>query len=150
MEMKKATPSTGPRTQKGKERSSKNSRKHGILSGDYIVPGETEKEFSEFAESIADELKPETARQELVVNHIVLCHWRLRRCLRAESDSWLQHFELSSIEKLMSESDKRSLGEASEMAIETNLKIYQRYEVFLTRQIRKLSEDLRKLKSESG
>src|SRR6476620_8155497 len=80
-----AQKSTGPTTPEGKEASKMNAVKHGILSREVLVAGESEEELEAFHESFRQELYPEGARQEMLVDLIVTTHWRLRRLLAMES-----------------------------------------------------------------
>ena len=58
--------STGPRSDDGKERSSRNSTRHGMCSKDLVIlPGE-EDEFAGLLEGLSNELAPEGQIEEIV------------------------------------------------------------------------------------
>jgi hypothetical protein len=78
--------STGPTSESGKARSSRNALKHGLTSKDLFVPPGAEAEFEEFDEHLGEALSPEGPRQLLVYNHVLSAAWRLLRCDRAEAD----------------------------------------------------------------
>ena len=71
--------STGPRTAEGKLRVSKNSVKHGLLSKDVIVKGESEIDFMNFRQSLYLELAPVGQLEQLLADRIIASFWRLKR-----------------------------------------------------------------------
>ena len=74
-----ASLSTGPRTEEGKARSSRNAVKHGLTSKHLVIaPGE-EEEFAELHDSLLSQLSPEGALEMGLFN--MLCHaaWNLQR-----------------------------------------------------------------------
>jgi hypothetical protein len=91
-----ALKSTGPNTPEGKERSSQNAIKHGLLSKAVIVEGETMDAYDVFRETVFDDLQPKGAMETLLVEKIINYAWRLRRAVQAEaiflqaglSDKW--------------------------------------------------------------
>jgi hypothetical protein len=81
--------STGPRTAHGKARSSMNAIKHGILSHQFVI-GQLETngaayEFSNLMRALRDDLRPSGALEDLMVQEIGVCVWRMRRVLRYEN-----------------------------------------------------------------
>lgn len=80
-----ALKSTGPVTERGKISSSRNATKHGILSTEDIVAGESADLYTAFREAMLEDLKPEGALEGLLVEKIVNYSWRLRRAIRAET-----------------------------------------------------------------
>jgi hypothetical protein len=80
-----ALKSTGPSTSEGKDRSSQNAIKHGLLSKAVIVEGETFEAFDLFRETIFDDMQPKGAMETLLVEKIINYAWRLRRAVQAEA-----------------------------------------------------------------
>jgi hypothetical protein len=82
---KNGSKSRGPKTQQGKERSRKNSVKHGLLSS-VIVLGkfETREEFDKLLEDLTSSFEPKGKMEEILVEEIAVCYWRLRRAITAE------------------------------------------------------------------
>jgi hypothetical protein len=76
---------TGPRTPQGKQRSSRNSLKHGIFSRTVLLKGESVGEFRLFRAGLFKDFQPYGAMQELLVDELVELAWRRRRLLVAES-----------------------------------------------------------------
>lgn len=77
--------STGPSTPEGKERSSQNAIKHGLLSKIVIVEGETLDAYDVFRDAVFDDMQPQGAMETLLVEKIINYAWRLRRAVEAES-----------------------------------------------------------------
>lgn len=81
--------STGPRSVEGKRRSGWNALKHGILARATVLPeaegGQGPREFRRLLQRLWDDLAPETVLEEMLVERIASCYWRLGRLLRAES-----------------------------------------------------------------
>lgn len=80
-----AQKSTGPKSKEGKELSSQNAIKHGLLAKTLIVQGETADAYEQFRLGVFDDLKPIGAMESLLVDKIVSYAWRLRRAVEAES-----------------------------------------------------------------
>ncbi|UCC30692.1 MAG: hypothetical protein JSU86_00140 [Phycisphaerales bacterium] len=96
-----ALKSTGPRTPEGKERSSRNALKHGLLAREVVIRdgdgAENPAEFDALYERFVDELQPVGVLEEALVERIAVSHWRLRRALR---------FEVGAVRQLLDEADR--------------------------------------------
>jgi hypothetical protein len=81
--------STGPRTPKGKARSRWNALKHGVLAQAVIpeplLPFESRQEFDHLLATLRGEFMPQSALEEMLVETVATCYWRLGRVLRAET-----------------------------------------------------------------
>jgi len=77
--------STGPRTKRGKRRSSKNAIAHGILSLTPTLPGENEKPWQQFRDAIYRDIAPLGAVEESLTGMLALQIWRYRRLANYES-----------------------------------------------------------------
>ena len=82
-----AKKSTGAVTVEGKERSSLNAVKHGILSERALLPHESRKDYSCLLEALIDEFKPEGAYESFLVDKIALVMWKHKRLAVAERAS---------------------------------------------------------------
>jgi hypothetical protein len=82
---KNANRSTGPRTQAGKDRSSQNAVTHGLLAQDVILDNENEHLFVERRDAILADLNPVGELEQVLVERIVVCEWRLRRLRQIET-----------------------------------------------------------------
>lgn len=76
--------STGPRTAAGKLTGSKNSVKHGLLSGDIVIKDESGIEFAEFRRRLCSELAPVGELEQLLADRIIASFWRLKRVGKIE------------------------------------------------------------------
>ena len=77
--------STGP---KDTRRSRYNARKHGLLSQAAVIQTgdakEDPRELRSLVEALRKDLGPKGAMEEILVDRIAACYWRLRRAQRAE------------------------------------------------------------------
>ena len=80
-----AKKSTGPRTPQGKERSSKNALKHGLLALDSVIPGEDPAEFDRHLTLYEDTYNPANCVERELVLQIADSAWRIRRLSRIEA-----------------------------------------------------------------
>ena len=84
-----AKKSTGPKTNEGKEISKYNSLKHGLLAKEIligVVDGQEDyKKVPTLISDLVKQNKPQGAVEEMLVEKIAVCYWRLVRCKRYES-----------------------------------------------------------------
>lgn len=84
-----ALKSTGPRSQRGKAYSRQNALKHGLfatnLFSDFLPKTENPQEFKALLDQLWDDYQPVGAAEELEVERIGVCWWRLKRAWRYES-----------------------------------------------------------------
>lgn len=71
--------STGPRTLQGKARVARNPWKHGLTAQQIVLPNEKSDDLEAFADQWWADLSPVGAREEFLVERIVICAWRVRR-----------------------------------------------------------------------
>ena len=84
--------STGPRSEAGKQRSSRNAVRHGLTAETVIEPLEDAEDYAAFEEAIAASFDPETAvERELILRLGPVCcggcggrHRSRRRCFRSK------------------------------------------------------------------
>ena len=74
--------SKGPVTIQGKAWSSRNALKHGLSAKRLLIPGEAKGEFSQFRDELWTCLNPLNPLEEVLVERIVSCYWKLRRANR--------------------------------------------------------------------
>ena len=81
-----AQSSTGPRTESGKAKSSRNALTMGLYTRtDYVKPEERDI-YKDFCETMYSELCPASLLEETLVSEITGASWRLRRCSAAEGE----------------------------------------------------------------
>lgn len=96
--------STGPRTERGKSASRFNAVKCGLFADEVVIPdcdGEDARQnFSELLLDLQHEFEPVGRFENMLVEKIAECFWRLRRTTRAESGAtrvqgfWDKSFKL--------------------------------------------------------
>ena len=77
--------STGPKTQNGKKKSSRNALRHGLSARSLVVMSETVEDYENFRAAMRQALQPQDAVEEQLFERVVLCAWRLRRLSRVEA-----------------------------------------------------------------
>ena len=80
-----AEKSTGPKTQKGKARSSQNSLRHGLTAETVIEPLEDPADYRAFEEAVTTAYDAETAVERELVLRLASLLWRLRRATSVET-----------------------------------------------------------------
>ncbi|MBI2842383.1 MAG: hypothetical protein HYX78_03185 [Armatimonadetes bacterium] len=80
--------STGPKSDAGKAAVKWNAMKHGLLAKEVVIRTgdgkESRAEFQTLLTLLADDLQPEGVLEEMLVEKIAVCYWRLRRVVRCE------------------------------------------------------------------
>ena len=76
--------STGPRTEAGLAKSSKNAIKSGLTGRTVLLPSDDAEEYASFLASLQADLKPVGQFECELVQIVVDCHWRLRRIQELE------------------------------------------------------------------
>jgi hypothetical protein len=79
---KNAQNSTGPRTDEGKSRSSRNNFRHGFTGAFSVLPGENQSDFDHLLESLRAEHQPATPTESLLVDGLAQHYWLKGRAIR--------------------------------------------------------------------
>jgi len=82
--------STGPRSEQGKKWSRRNAIKHGILTSELLVTdgkAEDAHEFQKLLRGVAEDLQPCGELEQIMVEKIAVCCWKLKRALRFEAEA---------------------------------------------------------------
>ena len=78
--------STGPHTEPGKAKSSRNALTFGLFTlNDFVRENETE-DYTKICTSLWAELSPEGTVEEFLTTELMSATWRLRRCRMVEED----------------------------------------------------------------
>ena len=77
--------STGPKTEAGKQRSSKNAVRHGLTTETVIEPLEDPEDYKAFEQAITADYDAETAVERELVLRLASLLWRLRRSTLIET-----------------------------------------------------------------
>jgi hypothetical protein len=90
-----AQSSTGPRTEEGKRNSSQNNFRHGLASGQILIPGEDPAEFEELRSGFFQEHQPATTTEIALVNGMAQHHWFTQRAMRLQNEHITNHTKLA-------------------------------------------------------
>src|SRR5262249_23158399 len=80
-----ALKSTGPKTERGRERARLNALRHGMTAKHLVADDEDFGDFARFNAELRATLAPADAVEEQLVDGIVVSTWRLRRAWRTEA-----------------------------------------------------------------
>ena len=83
--------STGPNSAEGKVASSRNSLKHGLASGEVIIPGEDPAAFEALLHDLLEEHQPASPTEELLINEMAQCYWLAQRALRLQNECFTEN-----------------------------------------------------------
>jgi len=142
--------STGPKTASGKKVSARNAIRHGLLASEIFIDGGDGKEnpakFAALLQGLRDHFSPEGTLEEMLVERVAVCYWRLRRALRCETgetrkllDSAISDAEWQ--EKSYLEAQVRSLSLPPAAVLDRIL----RYETTIERQLYRALDQLERL-----
>jgi hypothetical protein len=77
--------STGPRTAPGKQRSKFNALKHGFLSKEVLLKGESRAQYETLLDGLRNDYDPVGTTENLLVEILAVQWWRRRRLLQVEN-----------------------------------------------------------------
>ena len=78
--------SHGPKTEEGRQISSRNADKHGFYSSSVVLPTESREEFEEMLDAYIHQFQPEGEVELDLVEEMVAAKWRQRRLWAIEAD----------------------------------------------------------------
>jgi len=88
-----AAQSTGPRTEAGKQRSSRNALNHGLTSAAVVLPFENIEDYNALKTAFDEQHQPGSALEVELLGRMVDCWWRLQRAYRIEAQLLAQREE---------------------------------------------------------
>ena len=124
-----------------------------LFSSEILIDGENKAELEELRAKVAEELKPSIGIESIIVDRIVSGVWRLRRCLKIESQ--LMNYNNSSVQEYeqgLFVVRKRKHGELIQLKAlqiagdKTIMEGLSRYEATLEKQIYKALSELSKIR----
>jgi hypothetical protein len=137
----------GPKTEEGKAVSRLNALKHGLLSKAVLLESEDAKTLNELTTGMREEFSPQGPLEEILVDRIASCYWRLRRAVWVEKNAmdWYEEDEEMMVfpepdEQVARKRIKNTLGNDS---IEKVL----RYETAIERSIFRALHELERLQA---
>ena len=105
--------STGPKTEAGKAKSSRNAIRTGLYAArDFVRPDE-EEEYAQTLIKLMDELTPEGVMEQTFATEIMGATWRLRRCrLVEEAFSYIDDLDFDPMVDERTEKQQKSVDRA--------------------------------------
>jgi hypothetical protein len=104
---------TGPRTEAGKAKSSRNAIRTGLYAARDFIRPEEEEEYAQTLIKLMDELTPENTVEQTFATEIMGATWRLRRCrLVEESFSFLDDLDFDPMIDERTEKQQKSVDRA--------------------------------------
>jgi hypothetical protein len=134
--------STGPRTVEGKAVSSRNSRRHGLLSRVPLLPDEDGAEFEALLSRLLEHLDPSPGHEELLVDDIAALVWRLRRLGRVEAALFAMGASGAVGRALVQAGETANAPAVAFAAEATTFGLLSRYETTLVNRLRRALLDL--------
>ena len=105
--------STGPKTEAGKSKSSRNAIRTGLYAARDFIRPEEEEEYAQTLIKLMDELTPENSVEQTFATEIMGATWRLRRCrLVEESFSFLDDLTVDPMIDERTEKQQKSVDRA--------------------------------------
>ncbi len=83
--------STGPRSSAGKLASSRNSLKHGLASGEMIIPGEDRAALEALRRDLLEEYQPANPTEALLVTEMAQSFWLTQRAIRFQNECFTEN-----------------------------------------------------------
>ena len=121
---------TGPRSDAGKQRSSRNATKHGMCSERPVVPGEDPAEWDFFRKEILVTLAPGSFMEQELADRVALQMWRLRRAARYEAEVATDEF-IGAKSVMLADFGSQETNDAVAVALREQLKEVEEQTVLL-------------------
>jgi hypothetical protein len=137
--------SGGVKTEAGKAVSRLNATTHGIFTSVVVASMEDSGILNELRARVFDELEPHGIIEETLVDRIVVCMWRLRRCAIADKSVMEQQF-LSAHNSVVSYTEEvGKLNSSIWVITRGQTELLLRYETTIERQLYRVMAELRAL-----
>jgi hypothetical protein len=142
--MQPNTQSTGPRTERGKQRSSLNALRHGLTGQTVVIPSDDRRAYHAFGREFFQEFQPATPLERQLVQTISDCSWRLNR-LRAQEQTLLSLSTVECESQVNTADDRAAAACASALAFEKNSRLLANLSIYEQRISREFDRALKQL-----
>ena len=133
--------SHGPVTAEGKQRSSQNALRHGLLAGQVLLEGESREAFEENLTDLVQRFQPADEVAYSFIEEMAVCHWRIRRTWAIEAHMLQKQVDLTDLQP--GDDGIGCLTDAFETyAASPALAVIHRYETRLHRMYRRALKNL--------
>lgn len=129
--------STGPKTEEGKQRSSRNNLRHGLTGQISLLPAEDRAAHDAFCDELTDSLNPETPIERQLALSVAEDSWRLNRARAIENNMFALGHEGERRELQIALADARTF--------QTNANQFQLLTIYEQRINRNLQRNLKQL-----
>ncbi len=138
----------GVKTVEGKTISKLNPLKHGLLSREVLLKGESKQTYSELSQSLLESLQPISAIEEILADRIIANIWRLKRMLEVERTTmeWQKAHEIRSMH-FDEKQDQIERNAIREMLINEDIEKLQKYETTIERSIYRALHELQRIQA---
>jgi hypothetical protein len=136
---------TGPRTEPGKRRSSRNALKHGIFTKVLLLDADSAAEFDVLRDGLRRDLRPQGTLACVLVEKLAVLLWRLRRLIRYNSQKMLNDSSDALVRYESTTVDQAWNGPSGTTTKRDGLDILIRYESTLERSIDRTLVQLERL-----
>ena len=122
--------STGPTTEKGKQASSQNALRHGLLSSCVVLKAESVPVFDALMNSLIEEFQPQSENELALLESMAVARWKLTR-------NWTLHTALLEVETVKQDPNAGSAPVITALALKSladssnSLQLLHRYEICL-------------------
>jgi hypothetical protein len=138
--------STGPTTEKGKQASSQNALRHGLLSSCIVLKAEYVPVFDALMNSLIEEFQPQSENELALLESMAVARWKLTR-------NWTLHTALLELETVKQDPNLGSDPIITALAFKSladssnSLQLLHRYEISLDRQYSRALNNLLKVRA---
>jgi hypothetical protein len=138
--------STGPTTEKGKQASSQNALRHGLLSSCVVLKAESVPVFDELMNALIEEFQPRGENELALLESMAVARWKL-------TSNWTLHTALLELETVKQDPNAGSAPIITALAIKSladssnSLQLLHRYEISLDRQYSRALNNLLKVRA---
>jgi len=139
--------STGPRTAAGRQVSSRNATRHGVLARTPLLPGEDPAELEALSAGLTERLGPEGGVEELLLDELVGVLWRLRRLARVELGLYAMGLEAPVLRALSGAGEASAALGVAFSSQAASFAVLTRYESALVNRLRRALADLERLQA---
>lgn len=136
--------STGPQTERGKQRSSLNALRHGLTGQTVVIPSDDRRAYHSFCREFMHEFQPATPLERQLVQSISDCSWRLNR-LRAQEQTLLSLSTVECEHQVKTADDRAAAACASALALEKNARLLANLTLYEQRISREFERSLKQL-----
>ncbi len=138
----------GPKTEQGKAVSRLNALKHGLLSKAVLLESEDAETLAELTTDMRTEFDPHGPLEEMLVDRIASCYWRLRRAVWVEKNAmdWYEEDEDAFV--VMPETDEQIARKRIKNTIgNDSIEKVLRYETAIERSMFRALHELERLQA---